>query len=288
MTKGILVAGLVTLLALVLLGLPLVLLSWWVAIPVLGLHVATLWQLLTPGRQAAGLALGRITGVVGAGVVLVVYLLFLPSLAHFESRGLMIALAPAFVAHAALALVATGAGAERGRRRRHAWLGLATVGAIALGVVAWVVVFPPGHSDLRVHGNAIYHVRTMISAQDAYAYSNGGFYDTPRCLESPADCIPGYPEDAPIFITPEVVGTEDAYRRSFHSGPPAEAEGELRGRTSPSSLRSYAFVVAPTIPGETADRAYCADSTGVIRFSEDGSMPEIQDGRCPEDLPVLQ
>lgn len=162
--------------------------------------------------------------------------------------------------------------------------GIVLVGFVAL--VGWFVISPLMAPNLRVHGNAIQDVRTMIAAQTTYASFNGGFYDTPRCLEFPADCLPGYSESDPVFIGAEVMGTEDAYRRTFHPGPAAKVEDDVRDKVSPSSLRSFAFVVAPTIPGETADRAYCGDSTGTIRVSRDGSMPEIRGGLCPESLPL--
>ena len=130
---------------------------------------------------------------------------------------------------------------------------------------------------------AIGDVRTVISAQMAYASANNGYYDTLECLGAPAGCLPDY--SGPVFLDTALVSAgiipKTGYRRTLHLGPPPDSDG-LPAR-SPSSARSFAYVAVPITPGKTGVRAFCGDDTGIVRYWTAGEPDEIEDGRCPED-----
>jgi hypothetical protein len=130
---------------------------------------------------------------------------------------------------------------------------------------------------------ALADARTIASAELAYAGSNGGFYDEPRCLAKPASCIPGYPPDGAPFLYPELasLATRRGYARRFHPGPRPSADEIAKLKASPSSLRGYAYVLVPAPPLVPGSPAFCIDDTGVICWRLDGAMPDIRGGRCP-------
>jgi len=123
-------------------------------------------------------------------------------------------------------------------------------------------------------------LRTVMSAEAAYAFSNAGYYGGLECLARPAECIPSYPQDGPVFLAEPLDGVRSGFIREFLPGPPA---GE--NAPSPSSIESYAFIAYP-VSAETGVRSFCADSTGVLCFTLDRSEPLTVDGACaPRCLP---
>jgi type II secretory pathway pseudopilin PulG len=139
----------------------------------------------------------------------------------------------------------------------------------------------------RVSANesqAVGNIRAVLSAEAAYASANGGFYDTIECLASPADCIPDYSPQAPVFLGPEFTTiSKGGYDRYLYPGPAAPASGTI----SPSSMTSFAYVAVPSTPGTTGIRAFCGDIVTICVMA-DGTMPEITNGLCPENCPPLQ
>lgn len=150
-------------------------------------------------------------------------------------------------------------------------------------------------SLLRAHvstaeATAIGDIRTVISAQAAYASQNDGRYE-PRleCLVQPARCLPGYPANGPLFLDRKLASLRPkaGYRRAFHPGPPAAPRPALAGRTRPPGVVSFAYTAVPEAPGETGVRGFCGDSTALICFTLDGREPSVtSDGRC--DLTTCQ
>jgi hypothetical protein len=132
--------------------------------------------------------------------------------------------------------------------------------------------------------NAIGNLRTMISAQVAYSSANRGFFDSPDCLIKPSSCIPGYPADGMAFLLSLIGPVHAGYTFTFHPGAPAPRSPD----TSPSSMRTFAFVAVPLQFGETGRRSFCADDTGRICVTEDGSAPPVSHGRCAEPCRELQ
>lgn len=136
----------------------------------------------------------------------------------------------------------------------------------------------------------ILDVRTLLMAARQYAAANGSFVDELRCLGRPEECLPDHPKDAPSFIDPtyDFLRTRLGYVRQFHPGPrPTEAEVR-QARASPTSLRSFAYTAVPEKVGQTGFRGFCADSTGRLCFTSDGTLPPVKDGRCAISCPPLK
>jgi hypothetical protein len=131
---------------------------------------------------------------------------------------------------------------------------------------------------------AVGDLRTIMSGQMAYAYTNGGAYDELRCLSEPAKCIAGY--TGPTFVDASAAQPEKAgYRRKFYPGPKAPRSKDVK---SPTSLTAFAHTAVPITIGETGKRGFCADDTGRICVTADGSEPRTSGGHCAEPCQVLQ
>jgi type IV pilus assembly protein PilA len=163
--------------------------------------------------------------------------------------------------------------------------GLITGGLVILMVPLWAAIAIPSLLRARMAANesaALGDVRTVISAETAYAAANGGYYDNLECLARPQGCIPGSsaPSQAMIDATMAGGGARHGYEFMLHLGPAAPSENA--GPVSPSSVTGFAYVAVPVKAGNTGQRAFCGDETGVVRFSPDGAAPTIVGGRCPE------
>ncbi len=149
-----------------------------------------------------------------------------------------------------------------------------------LGIVAAIAI--PGLLRARMSGNeaaAIGAIRTVQSAQAAYASANGGLYDTLECLTSPGTCLKGY--SGPAMLDPSLAQqTRNGYQFRFDPGPAADAETIRTGGHSPSSLASFIYVASPVQPGSTGQRFFCGDSNGAICTMSD-MVPRTADGVCP-------
>jgi type IV pilus assembly protein PilA len=130
---------------------------------------------------------------------------------------------------------------------------------------------------------AIGDIRTVISAEAAYAYANGEAYDELRCLAEPAKCVTGY--TGPYFIdTRLTVPEKTGYRRKFYAGPKAPKAKSK----SATGVLSFAYTAVPITIGETGTRGFCADDSGIICFTTDGSEPKVAAGKCAQPCQVLQ
>jgi hypothetical protein len=162
--------------------------------------------------------------------------------------------------------------------------------AAVLLLIAAAIAIPSWLRSRMQPGEAppISDARSMLSAQATYASANGGFYDEPECLLTPARCIPHY--DGPPFLGSSLASlqTRHGYVRRFHRGPSPTAEEIAKARASPSSVKTFAYVLVPARFGQTGVRAFCVDGEGRLCFTTDGAMPEITDGRCPESCSPLQ
>jgi type IV pilus assembly protein PilA len=199
-----------------------------------------------------------------ANIVLLGYLLFAPT-REAEAQQLM-ATATGFPV--AVLLIALGVGCVP-----------------AVGIVAAIAI--PSLLRARVSANeaaAIGDIRTVISAEAAYQSANNGYYDTMQCLATPATCIPDY--TGPTFIDPALASAtlKSGYKRTFHAGP---VPARRPSGTSPSSMETWAYVAVPATQGQTGVRAFCGDSSGVIRVTLDGREPGVADGNCDQSTPPL-
>jgi hypothetical protein len=170
--------------------------------------------------------------------------------------------------------------------------GIVTSGAVVLLIPVWLIVAAiaiPSLFRARIAANeagALGDVRTIVSAEVAYAASNAGYYDSLECLAQPQGCLPGNAASTPFIDVSLASGlTKNGYDRKLFLGPAAPRGGLVP--TSPSSAVAFAYVAVPAQQGRTGMRAFCADATGVVRFNPAGTMPSISDGTCPDSWSVV-
>lgn len=254
-------------------------------------------QMVNPPGEAicasCGFALrGARAGAGGQSKGLAIASLVLGILSLFTFAGLLIGAILGTILGIVALVKANGSPATHGGK------GLAIAGIVTsvasflvipvIGIVAAIAI--PSLLRARVSANeaaAIGDIRTVISGEAAYQSTNAGQYDSLECLAAPSRCIPGYPANGPVFVDPALLQSEKSgYRRSFHPGSPPDAGGG--GASSPSSLKSFAFVAEPINFGQTGVRAFCGDDTGVVCYSPDGHMPPIGDGHCPSECTPLR
>jgi len=253
-----------------------------------------------PGTRASRTATPR--GSAGQGLAtLVLFLGFLSTATAVSAYGMRPygrAGQGAAIVHAALLAVVALVMGLHARSRLSALRETALRTAASLGIAASVCTLlmaapivlvrsEPSSAAGRESG-ALGDVRTVISAQAAYAEANRGYpAGNLACLAHPAECIPGY--SGPAYLPPELAepGVRGGYRRSFHPGPPVDTTA---GDVSPTSVGSFAYVAVPDSPGLTGFRAFCGDATGQICFTADGSVPDVRaDGTCnPVGCTVLE
>ena len=125
---------------------------------------------------------------------------------------------------------------------------------------------------------ALAQLRALLAAETAYSSSNGGLFDKPECLESPSQCLPKY-KGQPFL--PYVEPNKGGYARAFHPGPSATKEAIKKGKASASSLTAFAYTAVPEQPGDSGERSFCGDWTGLVCALADGSAPVVAEGRCP-------
>jgi hypothetical protein len=170
------------------------------------------------------------------------------------------------------------------RRGRARWRTL-LVALLALVVIVSVAVMAViARQQSRMVANeaaAVTEVRRVLTAEMAYAQSNGGHYDRLDCLAQPTSCIPRYPANGPRLVDDETIrsATRRGYRFVFHAGPAPERREVAR--ESPTSLAAFAYVASPEIPGRTGRRSFCADASR--RVCELKAMDEraLLEGACP-------
>lgn len=159
-------------------------------------------------------------------------------------------------------------------------------GVVIVGMVAAIAI--PGLLKARMSGNeaaAIATIRRMISAEVSYSTVNGGVYDKPECLASPARCLPTYSGPAFLDPTDASVVSKGGYTFEFRPGEPAGTDEIRRGRASPTSVVEFAYVATPMTPGTTGVRMFCGDSSGeVVAMTRDAATAVA--GRCPPGSPL--
>jgi hypothetical protein len=157
--------------------------------------------------------------------------------------------------------------------------GLLVVGV--LGVVAAIAL--PSFLRARLSANeasAIADVRGLVSAEVAYAATNGGQYDTLDCLMKPEECRAGYRPDGRPFLSEPFVREKLGYDREFYPGPPSNPKVILFANLSRSSIQHFAVVAYTVRSGLTGVRSFCADYTGRVCVFADGSRPQIVNDQC--------
>jgi hypothetical protein len=161
-------------------------------------------------------------------------------------------------------------------------------GILTAFVLAQAPDVPPAEDALdaeqmrRRESMVVATVSTVVFAEKQYAEANGSFFDEIACLTDPVKCIPGLEANAAPFLDPTYAWLEPrlGYIRAFHPGPKADPAAIARAKASPSSLRAFAFTATPVKPGVSGGRAFCADSSGRMCMTKNGSPPPVKDGRC--------
>lgn len=158
-----------------------------------------------------------------------------------------------------------------------------------VGIIAAIAI--PSLLRARISANeaaAIGDLRAVISAEVAYSSSNGGQFDQLECLAKPQECIPGYPPSAPVFLNEIPPAVRAGYQREFQVGMPADGSEVAFANLSPSSVQSFVYLAFPESPDVTGTRGFCADYTGRICVTMDGSRPPVVDGMCDPACILLQ
>jgi Domain of unknown function (DUF4190) len=163
-----------------------------------------------------------------------------------------------------------------------------TLMPVVLGVVAAIAI--PSLLRARVSANetlAIAEVRKVAAAEAVYQAANGGYFDRPWCLANPTQCIPGH--SGPSLIEARLGQSKpprQGYQPWFHPGAAAPTRG---GKTSPSSLTSFAYVLVPVAAGQTGVRSFCTDAAGRVCAYMAGRIDESSEmkGSCPSDCTDL-
>ena len=146
-----------------------------------------------------------------------------------------------------------------------------------IGIIAAIAI--PSLLRARVSANesaTIGDIRTVISGEAAYQSANSGWYDQISCMNAP--CIPSYPANAPTFLDSNIAGlnSKSGYDRSFQPGPTPGTINTVIASTS--SLASYGYGATPVTQGQTGVRGFAGDSSGVLCFTNDGTLPTLSSG----------
>lgn len=143
-----------------------------------------------------------------------------------------------------------------------------------------------GRGPFRYEAQAVGDTRILISAQTAFASFNGGFFAGDiECLSEPDDCFEGFPSGMPSFLGEGTtrLGVRQEYERTFYAGPSAQLPPDRTrtdgGPLSPASVTSYVYV-AVRVTGYKKARNFCADSTGMVCYTENRAIPQVEAGRC--------
>jgi type II secretory pathway pseudopilin PulG len=157
-----------------------------------------------------------------------------------------------------------------------------------VGIIAAIAI--PSLLRARTSANesqAIGDLRTIVSAETAYASVNGGHYDQLECLARPFECLPGYPADGQVFLFQEYPAVRGGYNREFQGGLPADQSEIAFANLSPTSVQSFVYLAYPVSPS-MGTRGFCADYTGRICVTLDGSKPAVVDGMCDPNCTPLE
>ncbi len=146
-----------------------------------------------------------------------------------------------------------------------------------IGIIAAIAI--PSLLRARVsayEAATIGDIRTVISAQAAFHSANGGWYTGAlTCLNvvTATVCIPSYPTNAPTFLDSSIasLGAKSGYARSFGAGAtPNPLNSMVSGA---QSVTSYVYLATPVSQGQTGVRGFGGDSSGVLCFTPDGTVP---------------
>lgn len=135
----------------------------------------------------------------------------------------------------------------------------------------WVSLSNVPRGPDRSESSAIGDCRSVYSTETAYASANNGAFGLPSCLATPSSC--GWPSEMTVlFLGPELASLQPkgGYSRSFVPGPPGNGKPD-RG------IATFVYVAVPVKRGGKTVRGFAIDQTGLLCFTDDGSIPLIVD-----------
>ena len=138
-----------------------------------------------------------------------------------------------------------------------------------IGIIAAIAI--PSLLRARIAANetaAIGDSRAVISAEHAYAASNGATFGTLSCLASPTSC--GFGPGTEAFVDKGITSLipKNGYARSFVAG----AVGA--GAPDPGIL-TFVYIATPVTTTQTGTRGFAADLSGVICADQTGAIPPL-------------
>ena len=136
-----------------------------------------------------------------------------------------------------------------------------------IGIIAAIAI--PSLLRARIAANesaAIGDTRAVVSAQHAYAASNGSFYGLMSCLGTPMGC--GFVSGTTPFIDLQIASltTKQGYVRSFLPGIPGV------GAPDPG-LVTFVYFATPAVVAQTGNRGFGGDNSGMICQDPTGAPP---------------
>ena len=148
-----------------------------------------------------------------------------------------------------------------------------------IGIIAAIAI--PSLLRARVSANesaTIGDIRTVISGQAAYQGTNGGYYEGQlTCMSSKGGCIPNAPATSPTYldkVLSDAAQPKSGYQRQWNPGV-APVDPELGKSLSPTSVIGYAYLATPLNQGQTGVRGFGGDSSGILCFTADGTLPAL-------------
>lgn len=260
------------------------------------LALGLLWKGAHLPRVRAGLALSRAIGFTHALLFLLLAYeaLFVSWPTHYDFVAILAVLFALQVTLIALSWYSlrlrtlSESEAQAGRERFFKFLGQAVLTLFVIAYLAAPPVGFSGHALSRRENVAISQLRTFVSAQAAYASSNGGFFGLPECLPEPTRCLPDYPKTGPIFVdATSLAGRSYGYVFTFRPGRAPSAEELQKAKGAPGSIATWAYYAVPEAPGRSGYRSFCMDENGVMRQTVDRTVPDTSQPVCPSSMPVV-
>jgi prepilin-type N-terminal cleavage/methylation domain-containing protein len=138
-----------------------------------------------------------------------------------------------------------------------------------IGIIAAIAI--PSLLRARIAANevaAIGDIRSVISAEHAYAASNSGAFGSLACLGGPTNC--GFGAGTQPFIDSAIAGalTKSGYVRSF-------AAGVGGGGAPDPGMATFVYGATPVTQNQTGTRGFAGDNSGVICADQTGALPPL-------------
>ena len=137
-----------------------------------------------------------------------------------------------------------------------------------IGIIAAIAI--PSLLRARIAANevaAIGDIRSVISAEHAYAASNSGAFGSLACLGGPTNC--GFAAGTTAFIDSQIASlvNKQGYVRSMVEG------AATSGTPDTDGISTFVYAATPVTLAQTGNRGFGIDHSGLICFTTDGTVP---------------